>query len=83
MVNTEIRWGWQDPMITYKRSQEMSQAACRLVACDYGLKKTLSSSNIPRWIQLSDDSLDEGKDDPLPPSHFGSNAYLENIESRY
>ena len=27
--------------------------------------------------------LDEGKDDPLSPSHFGSNAYLENIESRY
>ena len=30
-----------------------------------------------------DGYLDESKDDPLLPSHFGSNAYLDNIESRY
>ena len=32
---------------------------------------------------MLDGYLDEVKDDPLSPSHFDSNAYLENIESRY
>ena len=30
-----------------------------------------------------DGYFDEGKYDPLSLVHFGSNAYLENIESRY
>ena len=32
-------------MITYKTRQEISQAACRLVACDYGFEN-LSSSKL-------------------------------------
>ena len=39
MVNTEIRGGWKDPMITYNIRQEITQAACRLVACDVGFEK--------------------------------------------
>ena len=42
MVDTKIRWGWQYPMTTYKRSKEVAQAACRLIACDYGFRKTLA-----------------------------------------
>ena len=70
-------------MINYKTMQEIAQAACRLVACDYGFEKNLVLSQIPRWIQLLGGYLDEGKDDPLSSSHFGSNAYLGNIESIY
>ena len=55
MVNIEIRWGGQDLMITYKRSQEIEQATCRLVACDYGFEKPSIISNtsmdsIIRWL---------------------------------
>ena len=40
MVNIAIIWVWQDPMINYKRRQEISQAACMFVAGDYGFEKT-------------------------------------------
>ena len=57
-------------MINYKTMQEIAQAACRLVACDYGFEKNLVLSQIPRQIQLLDVYLDEGKDDPFSPSTY-------------
>ena len=47
MVNTEIRWGWKDPMITYKRRQKIAKSAYGLVACDYGFEKNSALSKIP------------------------------------
>ena len=82
MSNTEINWEWQDPIRTWNRSQEIKKTARSLVACDYGFEKNLASSQITWWIKSLDGYLDEGKDDTLSPIHFGSNAYLENIESR-
>ena len=70
-------------MINYKKIQWIAQAACRFVACDYGFEKNLASSKIAEWIQSLGGYLDEGKDDLLSPIHFGSNAYLDNNESRY
>ena len=57
MVNIAIIWVWQDPMINYKRRQEISQAAYRLVSCGCGFEKpsivkNSSMGSIVGWLPL-------------------------------
>jgi hypothetical protein len=84
VIHTAILWGWLDPCLTYKRRQEIAQAACRQVAYDLGYKQPLAHTQLPYWYGRLQDAFGTAEDqDPVSPSQCGRQSYVHDIEDRH
>jgi hypothetical protein len=54
------KWGWKNPMYTYKERRKLAQAACRQAAFDFGYKKHFSWTRLFIWDKIIQKAIETG-----------------------
>ncbi len=82
-LNLANKWGWNNPLYTYKERRELAQAVCRQVSYDFGYKKQFGWTRLFVWEQKVDKAINSGDVSLLETKRPGRKSYIDTIESKH
>ena len=76
-------WGYDNPHLTYIKSLEVADAACKQIAYNHGFSNSTGSRMMGKWQEELSTGVISGNTNPLTAKHRGSEALTLKIEQAH